>query len=88
MDSACDDNGDATIDALVQRLVGKDERMQLPDKCLAYGIAGFDEIIEIAERITVSSRLKMVLKRLLAYGHAGKHHRCFAERQRIALYCI
>ena len=43
MDSTGDDNRNAAIDALVQRLVSKDKRMQLPDKCLAYGLAGFDE---------------------------------------------
>ena len=69
MDSTGDDNRNAAIDALVQRLVSKDKRMQLTDKCLAYGLAGFDEILHEAERITVSGRLQMILERLLAYGH-------------------
>ena len=43
---------------------GKQKRMQLPDKCLAYVIAGFDEILQKAECIAVSRRLQMILERL------------------------
>lgn len=74
MDGAGDDNKDTAIDALVQGLVGKNKRMQLPDKCLAYGIIGFDEILQKAKCITVSCRLQMILKWLLTYGHSENAH--------------
>ena len=78
------DDRDATIDAFIHRLVGKDERMELPDERFVDGLAGLDEILKKAKRIPVSCRFKMVFERLLANGHAGKHHRRFAEGERIS----
>ena len=63
MDRTGDYNRDAAVGAPVQRFVSKDKRMQLPDKCLAYGLTGCDEILKEAESITVSSRLQMILDR-------------------------
>ena len=59
--------------------------MKLPDERFADGFAGLDEILNKAERIPVSGRFKMILEGLLADCHPCKHHRRFAERERISL---
>ena len=76
---SCYDDGNAAVGALVLRLVGEDEGMQLTDKKLGHRIAGGNEFFQETECVPVSDSFHVILQGLSAHRHAGKHHGGLAQ---------